>query len=114
MSCSVRSESAVWRSASPASAFFGWPPGTTNAVPGPSNRKVTLSGIRRMRMSRMCLTILWVRVALYGAFIFLGGYALSQTGDAIAGQTGITSAVVGFALIGRSEEHTSELQSLMR
>src|SRR3546814_288500 len=46
------------------------------------------------------LTILWVRVALYGAFIFLGGYALSQTGDAIAGQTGITSAVVGFALIG--------------
>src|SRR3546814_13498053 len=29
------------------------------------------------------LPILWVRVALYGAFIFLGGYALSQTGDAI-------------------------------
>src|SRR3546814_726784 len=36
------------------------------------------------------LTILWFRVVLYGAFIFLGGYALSQTGDAIAGQTGIT------------------------
>src|SRR3546814_20659820 len=46
------------------------------------------------------LTILWVRVALYGAFIFLGGSALSQTGDAIAGQTGITSRVVGFALRG--------------
>src|SRR3546814_9632029 len=40
------------------------------------------------------LTILWVRVALYGAFLFLGGYALSQTG--------------------RSEEHTYELQYLMR
>lgn len=46
------------------------------------------------------LRTLWFRVVLYGALIFLAGYALSQTGDAIAEQTGITSAVVGFALIG--------------
>lgn len=43
---------------------------------------------------------LWVRVALDGALIFAAGYALSQTGDAIAEQTGMESALVGFALIG--------------
>jgi cation:H+ antiporter len=37
---------------------------------------------------------------LHGALIFLAGYALSQTGDAIAEQAGLTSALVGFALIG--------------
>ena len=34
------------------------------------------------------------------ALIFAAGYALSQTGDAIATQAGLTSAIVGFALIG--------------
>ena len=42
----------------------------------------------------------WWLVALHGALIFAAGYALSQTGDAIAEQAGITSAMVGFALIG--------------
>jgi len=43
---------------------------------------------------------LWLRVALDGSLIFAAGYALSQTGNAIATQTGMTSALVGFALIG--------------
>ncbi len=43
---------------------------------------------------------LWLRVAVDGALIFAAGYALSQTGDAIAEQLGMTSALVGFALIG--------------
>lgn len=43
---------------------------------------------------------LWLRVVLDGCVIFAAGYALSQTGDAIARQTGMTSALVGFALIG--------------
>lgn len=43
---------------------------------------------------------LWARVALHGALLFGAGYALSLTGDAIAEQAGITSAIVGFALIG--------------
>src|SRR3546814_18313757 len=34
------------------------------------------------------LTILWVRAALYGEFIFLWGYALSNPGHAIAAQPG--------------------------
>src|SRR5690606_40957464 len=49
------------------------------------------------------LSRLWLLVAFNGALIFAAGYTLSQTGDAIAEQTGMTSA--------RSEEHTSELQS---
>ncbi len=43
---------------------------------------------------------LWGRVVLDGGFIFAAGYALSQTGDAIATQAGLTSAAVGFGLIG--------------
>jgi cation:H+ antiporter len=43
---------------------------------------------------------LWGRVAFYGALLFASGYALSQTGDALAQQLGLTSAIVGFALIG--------------
>lgn len=43
---------------------------------------------------------LWGRVAVDGALIFAAGYALSQAGDAIAQQTGMTSALVGFAFIG--------------
>src|SRR3546814_5362472 len=49
------------------------------------------------------LTILWFRVVLYGAVIFLGGYALSQNGDAMVGQTGIKSAVGGLDQIGRAK-----------
>ncbi|NJR78686.1 sodium:calcium antiporter [Sphingomonas corticis] len=48
----------------------------------------------------LTLAGLWWRVALDGALIFAAGYALSQTGDAIATQAGLTSAIVGFALIG--------------
>jgi cation:H+ antiporter len=43
---------------------------------------------------------LWMRTAIDGALIFAAGYALSQTGDAIATQAGLTSAIVGFGLIG--------------
>lgn len=43
---------------------------------------------------------LWWRVFYNGALLFAAGYALSQTGDALAGQLGLTSAIVGFALIG--------------
>lgn len=35
-----------------------------------------------------------------GTCLFVADYALSQAGDAIAEQTGLTSAIVGFALIG--------------
>lgn len=43
---------------------------------------------------------LWSRVAVSGALIFAAGYALSQSGDAIAEQAGLTSSAVGFGLIG--------------
>lgn len=46
------------------------------------------------------LARLWLRTATDGALIFAAGYALSQTGDAIAQQTGLESAFVGFAFIG--------------
>ncbi len=46
------------------------------------------------------LSALWLRTAFYGSLVFAAGYSLSQTGDAIAEQAGLTSAVVGFALIG--------------
>jgi cation:H+ antiporter len=41
-----------------------------------------------------------IRSAVAGAVIFVAGYALSQTGDALAEQTGIGTGMVGFALIG--------------
>jgi cation:H+ antiporter len=43
--------------------------------------------------------LVW-RAAAAGAAIFLAGYALSQTGDALAEQTGLGTGMVGFALIG--------------
>lgn len=43
---------------------------------------------------------LWTRVSIAGVLIFAAGYTLSETGDAIAEQTGIGSGMVGFALIG--------------
>ncbi|ALR20986.1 sodium:calcium antiporter [Sphingobium baderi] len=51
-------------------------------------------------ISQAPLAALWTRVTLYGACLFAAGYSLSQTGSAIAEQTGMTSAIVGFALIG--------------
>lgn len=45
-------------------------------------------------------TALWSGVTVHGALIFLAGYALSQTGDGLAEQLGLTSAMVGFGLIG--------------
>ena len=49
------------------------------------------------RVSQARLVIL---ILIDGALLFSAGYALSQTGDGIATQTGIASAFVGFALIG--------------
>lgn len=55
---------------------------------------------------------LWTRVARDGGLIFAAGYLLSQTGDAIAEQTGMTSALVGFALIGLATS-TPELSTIV-
>lgn len=46
------------------------------------------------------LARLWALIAFHGVLVFAAGYVLSQTGDAIAEQAGLTSAIVGFALIG--------------
>jgi cation:H+ antiporter len=54
----------------------------------------------------------WLRVVFDGALIFAAGYALSQTGDAIAEQTGVASALVGFALIGLATS-TPELATIV-
>ncbi len=43
---------------------------------------------------------LWGQVAVHGTLLFAAGYILSQTGDALAQQIGLTSAIVVFALIG--------------
>ncbi len=40
------------------------------------------------------------KTAIAGSLIFVAGYALSQTGDALAVQTGLGTGMVGFALIG--------------
>lgn len=60
------------------------------APPAPSCARRTDGPLRR----------LWLDVILWGSLIFAAGYALSQTGDAIAEQAGIGSGIVGFALIG--------------
>lgn len=52
-----------------------------------------------------------LRVIFDGALIFAAGYALSQTGDGISQQTGMTSALVGFALIGLATS-TPELSTI--
>jgi cation:H+ antiporter len=41
-----------------------------------------------------------LKAGIAGSAIFVAGYALSQTGDALAGQTGLGTGLVGFALIG--------------
>lgn len=51
-------------------------------------------------VSKAPLRTLWARVLFHGALLFAAGYSLSQTGNAIAEQAGLTSAIVGFALIG--------------
>lgn len=43
-----------------------------------------------------------IRTVIAGGVIFVAGYMLSQTGDALAEQTGLGSGMVGFALIGIS------------
>lgn len=48
-----------------------------------------------------------------GLVIFLAGYALSQTGDAIAEQSGLGSGLVGFALIGIATS-TPELSTVVQ
>lgn len=46
------------------------------------------------------LGALWLRVALDGALLLAAGYTLSEIGDAASEQIGLSSAIVGFALIG--------------
>src|SRR5690606_25522590 len=55
---------------------------------------------REDRKSPHPLKSLAVKTAIAGAVIFVAGYTLSQTGDALAKQTGIGTGMVGFALIG--------------
>lgn len=72
--------------------------GDDDRPPGEARKSLSLGG-------------LWTRVALDAALIFAAGYTLSQTGDAIAQQTGMTSALVGFALIGLATS-TPELSTI--
>ncbi len=46
------------------------------------------------------LSRLLLRIAIAAAVILVAGYSLSQTGDALAEQTGLGSGLVGFLLIG--------------
>lgn len=48
------------------------------------------------------LRLLIAKTAIAGIVIFVAGYCLSQTGDALAIQTGLGSGLVGFVLIGVS------------
>jgi cation:H+ antiporter len=50
--------------------------------------------------SKASLKTLIVRSAVAALVIFVAGYTLSQTGDALAEQTGVGTGMVGFALIG--------------
>lgn len=58
------------------------------------------------------LRVLVIKSAIAGAIIFVAGYALSQTGDGIAVQTGLGTGMVGFALIGISTS-MPELSSIV-
>lgn len=51
------------------------------------------------RSGAVSRSLLW-KIAGAGVAIFIAGYALSQTGDALAEQTGLGSGMTGFALIG--------------
>jgi cation:H+ antiporter len=48
------------------------------------------------------LRLLIAKAAVAGVVIFIAGYCLSQTGDALAVQTGLGAGLVGFILIGVS------------
>ena len=48
------------------------------------------------------LRLLIAKAAVAGVVIFIAGYCLSQTGDALAVQTGLGAGLVGFVLIGVS------------
>jgi len=54
----------------------------------------------RLEPSRRSLRALVLRSAVAGTVIFIAGYTLSITGDAVAAQTGIGAGMVGFVLIG--------------
>lgn len=48
------------------------------------------------------ILFLWVQLALMGAVIFMAGFVLSLTGEALAEQTGLGTSFVGFLLVGIS------------
>ena len=52
--------------------------------------------------SPQSLRLLIAKAAVAGVVIFIAGYCLSQTGDALAVQTGLGAGLVGFVLIGVS------------
>lgn len=54
----------------------------------------------RNQSSQTSSSSLLLKTVTTGAAIFAAGYALSQTGNALAEQTGIGTGMVGFALIG--------------
>jgi cation:H+ antiporter len=62
--------------------------------------------------SQASLRSLTAKTAVAGVAIFAAGYALSQTGDALAEQTGIGTGMVGFALIGLATS-TPELSTVV-
>lgn len=51
-------------------------------------------------LSKSSVGLLTLKTALAGSVIFVAGYALAQTGDALAVQTGLGTGLVGFVLIG--------------
>jgi cation:H+ antiporter len=61
---------------------------------------------------RASMRSLVITSTVTGAIIFVAGYALAQTGDALAEQTGIGTGMVGFALIGLSTS-MPELSSII-
>jgi cation:H+ antiporter len=60
------------------------------------------AGDHAERAQEQSLGPLILKAAVGAAAIFFAGYTLSQTGDAIAEQTGLGAGMVGFALIGIS------------
>jgi len=74
-----------------------WTPRTEARSHGSARRaKKTDNGTKRP------LNALVMKTALAGCVIFAAGYCLSQTGDALATQTGLGAGLVGFVLIGVS------------
>ena len=69
-------------------------PWTVKGERGKGEKKADDRGAQPLSRSLILKTV------VSAATIFTAGYALSQTGDALAKQTGIGSGMVGFALIG--------------